>query len=263
VAPVLQLPYVDAAPLDEKIAWEEELLGTAVSRHPIADLAPTLRAANAVPVGEVTGEQDAQRVAAGGVVRRLRSFSTKDGRPMATFQLADLRASIEVVVFSRSYEQIGLKLTEGATLVIEGKIDASDGRLRLLASNVHTLEEIKETPLSPSSNGKKSSRSEPGAWSESNGSAPATLDRPPKRITIELRRGTDRSDDIARVLAIYELLQRYPGQDDIEILVRQGGRVSAIPLPNKSVGYCDRLAAQLAGALDGAVIRVDGEPVTV
>ena len=113
-APVLQLPIVDPASLDERISWEEELLGTAVSRHPIADLAPVFRAANAVPVGEVTGEQDAQRVAAGGVIRRLRSFSTKDGRPMASFQLSDMQASVEVVVFSRSYEQVGAKLIGGS-----------------------------------------------------------------------------------------------------------------------------------------------------
>jgi DNA polymerase-3 subunit alpha len=263
VAPALQLPYVDPAMLDEKIAWEEELLGTAISRHPIADLAPVLRAANAVPVSEVTDEQDAQRVAAGGVVRRLRSFPTKDGRPMATFQLADLRASIEVVVFSRSYEHIGAKLTEGTTLVIEGKIDASDGRLRLLASDVHSLDDLKVRPLSPSANGKRSSRADAGVSSGIDGSASATPDRPTRRITIELRRGPDRSEDVANVLAVYETLQRYHGQDEVEILVRQGVRSTGIPLPNKSVGYCEKLAAELVRVLEVAVVRVDGEPVSL
>jgi DNA polymerase-3 subunit alpha len=262
-SPVLQLPYVDPATIDERIAWEEELLGTAVSRHPMADLEPVFRDVNAVPVAELTGERDAQRVAAGGVVRRFRSFPTKDGRPMATFQLADLRSSIEVVVFSRSYEQIGPKLAEGATLVIEGKIDASDGRLRLLASNVHSLEDLKERPLSAAANRKKSSSQEVGSSNGRDGNGSPVSDRPPKRITIELRRGADRTEDVARVLALYEVLQRYHGQDEVEILVRHGIRLSAIPLPNKSVGYCEELAAELVRLSDGALVRVDGESVTV
>ncbi len=263
VAPILQLPIVDAASLDEKIEWEEELLGTTVSRHPIADLAPAIRAANAIPVGDVTGEQDAQRVAAGGVVRRLRSFSTKDGRPMASFQLSDLRASVEVVVFSRSYEQVSARLTEGATVVIEGKIDASDGRLRLLASAVHALEDLSDHPLSPGLNGKHKVRSE-SAGANGNGAASApSFDRPPKRLTIEIHRGPDRLEDVARIVAAYEVMQRFHGQDEVEILVRKGARLTAIPLPNTSIGYCDELASELTRVLEGAAVRVDGEPLTV
>ena len=264
VEPVLQLPFSDAASLDEKIEWEEELLGTAVSRHPIADLAPAFRAANAMPVGELTGEQDAQRVAAGGVVRRLRSFSTKDGRPMASFQLSDLDGGIEVVVFSRSYEQVGTKLAEGAIVVIEGKIDASDGRLRLLASAVHALEDLNDRPLSPNLNGgKRSARIESGGAYGHAGDPEQVLGRLPRRITIEIRRGPDRLEDVARILAAYEILQRYQGQDEVEILVRQGVRLTAIPLPNKSIGYCDQLALELARVLEGAAVRVDGEIISV
>lgn len=263
-APVLQLPVVDVASLDEKIAWEEELLGTAVSRHPIGDLAPVFREANAVPVGDVTGEQDGQRVAAGGVVRRMRSFSTKDGRPMATFQLSDLRASLEVVVFSRSFDQIGSRLTEGATLVVEGKIDASDGRLQLLASNVHTLDDIKDRPLAISSGVRKSSRGDTVSSLGSNETALQTTDhRPFRRVSIELRRGPSRSEDIATVIKVYALLQRYQGNDEVEILVRKGARLAAIPLPNKSVRYCDQLAVELTNVLQGAVVQVDGEAVSV
>ncbi len=260
VAPALHLPYVEAASLDERIAWEEELLGTAVSRHPIADLGPVFEAANVLPVGDVTAEQEAQRIAAGGVIRKLRSFSTKDGRPMATFQLADLRNSVEVVVFSRSYEQAGPKLADGATVAVEGKVDASDGRLRILMTSVFTVDEIRERPLPPLGNGKKTqagaSASAPGT-----GTADAPVS-PPKRVTVEIVRGGDRHADLERVVALYRVLQKYPGNDHVELLVRTGARARAVSLPNNSTKYCERLVDDIRKAADGATIQVDGKSVS-
>lgn len=182
---------------------------------------------------------------------------------MASFQLSDLQASLEVVVFSRSYEQMGTKLSEGTTVVVEGKIDASDGRLRLLASAVHDLDELKEKPLSPSANGKRSGRSEPGAARAGNGASTVSSDLPARRISIELHRGPDRAGDVERIVAAYQLMQRFHGQDEVEILLRHGTRLTAIPLPNKLVGYCTELAAELVRVLHGATVRVDGEPVSV
>ena len=183
---------------------------------------------------------------------------------MASFQLSDLRASVEVVVFSRSYEQVGTKLTEGATVVIEGKIDASDGRLRLLASAVHALEELQDRPLSATLNGSKcAARSDAGGTNGNAGTSSPSFDRPPKHLTIEFQRGSDRSDDLARIVAAYEVLQRFHGQDEVEIMVRQGTRLTAIPLPNKLIGYCDQLASELIRVLEGAAVRVDGESISV
>ena len=135
--------------------------------------------------------------------------------------------------------------------------------MRLLASGVHTLEDLSERPLPAGLNGKRASRSDPSSTNGSSGSSAPTFDRPPRRITIELRRGPERSEDVARIVAAYEVLQRYHGQDEVEILVRHGVRLTAIPLPNGSTGYCDQLASELARTLEDASVRVDGEPISV
>jgi DNA polymerase-3 subunit alpha len=263
VAPTLQIPVSAAATLDEKIAWEEELLGIAVSHHPVEDLRPVLEAANAVPVGDVTGDRDGQRVAAGGVVRKLRSFSTKDGRPMATFQLADQRASVEIVVFSRSYEQVGPKLADGAMLVVDGKVDAADGRLRILAASVYSIDEVKERPLSLPKPSKRPARTDDGPSKSSDSLAHGMPASPPRRITLELSRTSDRQGDADRILDVYKLLQKYEGVDAVEILVRQGSRVQAISLPNKCTRFCDALLSDLSRTVDNAVLKVDGETVAL
>jgi hypothetical protein len=64
-------------------------------------------------------------------------------------------------------------------------------------------------------------------------------------------------------VAAYEVLQRYHGRDVVEILVRQGVRLSSIPLPNRLIGYCEQLTSELAKVLEGAAVRVDGELISV
>lgn len=76
-----------------------------------------------------------------------------------------------------------------------------------------------------------------------------------RRLTVEIERSDDRWADADRVVEVYATLQRFPGSDEVEILVRQGRHVTSVPLPNRCVGYCDALEAALR-PLVGDALRV-------
>lgn len=261
---VLQLALPDhAASLEDKLSWEQELLGFYVSPHPLASAEQALREAGALTVTEVSAEHDNRRISVGGMIRGVRSFSTKDGRPMASFQLADLQTTLEAVVFSRSYEQLQTKLVEGGIVVVDGKLDAADGRVRLLVEGICSPEEAKDrpAPTNGNGNGKKNGNGHTnGNGGTSNGQATSTetlLAGPSWRLTIEVERSENRADDVERVVAIYAALQRYRGQDEVEILVRQGARLTPVSLPNKTVGYCQELERELRSLLVSGDLQVD------
>ena len=250
---MLQLAVVEPASLEQKLEWEQELLGTCVSPHPLAHAQAAVREANSLLAGEVSTEHHEQRLRVAGVVRGVRSFSTRDGRPMGSFQLTDVRSTLEVLVFSRTFEHVQSRLVENAIVVVSGKCDAQEGRLRLLADGICSLEEARSQPLTENGNGKSNAKHNGsgngnGIAAPGNGagaSASATAGVAKWHLTIDFRRGPDRSADIGRIVEVYRTLQRYRGQDEVEIRVRHENRVESLPLPNRTVSFCDRLKAEL------------------
>ncbi|HEX3980925.1 MAG TPA: OB-fold nucleic acid binding domain-containing protein, partial [Acidimicrobiales bacterium] len=76
----------------------------------------------------------------GGVVTELVRRYTKKGDLMATFVLEDLNASIEVFVFPKSMADYGALLDDDAIVVLKGRPDLRDDRLKLICIEVHRPE---------------------------------------------------------------------------------------------------------------------------
>jgi DNA polymerase-3 subunit alpha len=258
VRAVLHLSVTEAASTDDKLEWERELLGIFLTPHPLAQAELSFRALHAVTVSDVSAEQGGQRISVGGIVRGIRSFATKTGQPMATFKLADLRTSLEVVVFSRFFAQLHSKLIENAIVVVDGKCDTADGSLRLIADSIWTLEEARERPSSAarrSSNGASgvgAGDGTPGtevAHSKNgNRPIPGSLGRA-CRLRVRVRRSGDRRADLDRVERVYVTLQRFRGSDTVEIQVVQGSHVRSLSLPNGTTAVCEALQKELDAVL--------------
>ncbi|HZS94405.1 MAG TPA: DNA polymerase III subunit alpha, partial [Chloroflexota bacterium] len=173
----LQLAVAEPATIEERVSWEQELLGTAVSKHPVTEAEGAFRAVGAARVSDILEDaSESRRVSVGGAVRSWRSFSTKNGKPMATLQITDLVGSMEVVVFPRAYEHCGDGVTDGQLVVIDGRVDAADGQVRLVADRICRLEDAADRPAREpaSSNGNGAEKA-----------APAGPSLPRRRVTVE------------------------------------------------------------------------------
>ena len=76
---------------------------------------------------------DGQRVVIGGIVTGFRRVITKANATMGVATLEDLQGSIEVVVFPKMYETDRATWTEGAILLVAGRIDHRGEEVSLLA----------------------------------------------------------------------------------------------------------------------------------
>ncbi|MGH2441769.1 MAG: DNA polymerase III subunit alpha, partial [Chloroflexota bacterium] len=251
---VLHLDTVPRASIEEKVLWEQELLGMPVTRHPVQDAEPQFVAVGATAVSSIGSEEPDKTARVGGAIRGWRTWTTRAGQTMGAFNLTDFQSSIEATVFERALERVKPKMVEGAIVVVDGKVEIRDGRPQLLVDKVHSIEEAADlAPRQRPGNG--GSAHPPGAKTNGNGvsrEGAAT----PRRLTIEVRRSEDRSADTERILAIYVALQRYAGEDEVDIHVRSGVKVQAIPLPNARTGYCDQLGSELRGLAGEEGVRV-------
>jgi DNA polymerase-3 subunit alpha len=135
-----------------RLAFEKEMLGLYISDHPLMGLEGSLSRLTDCTLAELRdidpevpsggggygGEGQIRMV--GGVVTELNRRYTKKGDLMATFVLEDLNASIEVFVFPKSMADYGALLDDDAIVVLKGRVDLRDDRLKLVCMEVQRPE---------------------------------------------------------------------------------------------------------------------------
>ncbi len=135
-------------PKSQRLAFEKEMLGLYISDHPLmghegalsrltdCSLAALRDADLETPGGPGTYGGEGQIRTVGGVVTELGRRYTKKGDLMATFVLEDLEASVEVFVFPRTMADYGALLDDDAIVVVKGRVDLRDDRLKLVCMEV-------------------------------------------------------------------------------------------------------------------------------
>src|ERR1700682_1120915 len=111
-------------PDDERLKGEKELLGLYLSDHPLRRIEQELHAKVDTYANQVTPDMEDYEVRIGGVIKAVRPILTKSGKAMAFVQLEDLTATIEVIVFTRLFEESRALLLSDNVVIVRGKVDA-------------------------------------------------------------------------------------------------------------------------------------------
>ena len=109
----------------EQLMWERDLMGLYISAHPL-DKYDTYFEEQTMPINEIKPELDGASVIVGGIITNVRSLVTKSGSKMAFVKIEDKVSEIEVIVFPKTYEEVGAKLVQDAVVKVTGRVNASD-----------------------------------------------------------------------------------------------------------------------------------------
>jgi DNA polymerase-3 subunit alpha len=122
--------YAPPIPDRQILEWEKELLGTYLSKHPLADQERDLlkRELLTTTIGEHSTEAPGQMMKLVGMVQRVRRITTKKGAMMAFVSLEAPGGTAECVVFPKTYESFKDLLTPNRVLVVCGKLDNQPDR---------------------------------------------------------------------------------------------------------------------------------------
>ena len=204
------------------LAAERDMLGLYVSDHPLNGLEHLLRAAGDVGIAElVEGDRASGPVTVAGLITGVQRKITKNtGEHWAIVQLEDLAASIEVLVFPKTYAPVSARLVEDSVAVVRGRFDRRDDEApRLSAQEV----------------------SFPDLTAEAEG---------PVRVTIDVARCVP-----PVVTQMKDILRNHPGSVDVHLHVRSGSATQVLRVqdglrvkPGPSL-YADLKALLGAGCL--------------
>ena len=126
----------------EKLERELDILGFYVSSHPLMKYSAELDRDSSLRDSEAVSQaRDGEEVKTAGVVRAFETKNTKKGTGRIGYvTLEDLNGFTEVVVFNDTLDRCDYLLKQKVEpLVVRGKVENSDERTRLLASEISRL----------------------------------------------------------------------------------------------------------------------------
>ena len=136
----IRLAPAPEASMQEKLAWEKELLGLYISGHPL-DKFKHLFEKRGINIRQVKEEyREGMQVVLGGIVEEVRAVNTKNNDSMAFVRLSDLSGSIEVVFFPKTLTQYKSLVVPESCLAIKGRVSNRNGETSIVAEQVKALE---------------------------------------------------------------------------------------------------------------------------
>ena len=134
----------------EKLAFEKELLGFYVTGHPLDEYRAALESGKFVPIASLPEQEDKSTVTIAGALATVeRKFTKKESKPFAIVTLEDLTGSLEVMIWSETFNKSQALLNQGAVVSITGRLDLREEGPRLTANELKPVKkpESVEKPL--------------------------------------------------------------------------------------------------------------------
>ena len=160
------VPDVPEFSRQELMAMERETTGLYLSGHPMDEYRDQVRKVGAVSIGAIVNDftseegpqhfSDNQQVMVAGVIASSRTRTTKNNSLMSYINLEDDTGMIELLAFQRALDTGGVYVSEGAMVLIQGKISLRDEKEpQILVDSIRPIGDVYELELRQEKNRKK------------------------------------------------------------------------------------------------------------
>ncbi|HEX8994196.1 MAG TPA: DNA polymerase III subunit alpha [Candidatus Paceibacterota bacterium] len=124
------------APIEQKLAWEKELLGLFVSGHPLDRIRERL-AKLSMNIAQIRERvRPGIEVITAGMIEDVRIILTKGGDHMAFIKITDYDGSIEAVVFPKTFAQHKDVIRQDACVALRGKLSSRNNELSIAVDSI-------------------------------------------------------------------------------------------------------------------------------
>ncbi len=128
----LEYTYPDIAEYSkkEKLKLEKDVTGLYLSDHPMKEYADLTETYGCETISEILSDDNphsnSDRVSILGIISKVTRKMTRNETMMAILSVQDLTGTMEVLLFSKSYEKYSALLQEDKIVVIRGKLDIEE-----------------------------------------------------------------------------------------------------------------------------------------
>ncbi len=142
---ILKWPNVEPWRENVRLAFEKEYLGFFITGHPLARHEMELKVVSSCRVEQLKELTHESTVRLGGVVEKVQTKLDKKGNKFAFVTLSDLSGSVEIIVWSKTYEEAADCLRPEEVVVVSGRVENGDrggqATVRVIANEIMPLAE--------------------------------------------------------------------------------------------------------------------------
>ncbi|MCQ2580161.1 MAG: DNA polymerase III subunit alpha [Treponemataceae bacterium] len=130
--------------MQEKLAIEKELIGFYISGHPLDEYRSVIEKAETFNVAEPSRAQKDKIYTIVGMVKSIRTITTKTGKLMAFCQFEDINGNMDLTFFQKPWEKFAPVLKIDGVYGFKGKVDLSRDTPSFLVDDVIDPKDLQE-----------------------------------------------------------------------------------------------------------------------
>lgn len=124
---------------------EKQSLGFYLTGHPLAEKKSLLHLLTTNKLSELKSVEDSESVTVGGVIIKSSSKKSKGTKePYGQFQIEDMEATVEVMIFKDSYKKYMKNIEKNNSVLVVGRVKSETDSVRIFADAVVPLEKAEK-----------------------------------------------------------------------------------------------------------------------
>jgi DNA polymerase-3 subunit alpha len=125
--------------LNEKLAWEKDLLGLYISGHPLDAYKEKIEQFGTLIKKLKEEVKVGMPITVAAIIDDIRMVTTKKNDRMAFIKLSDYTGSIDAVVFSKLYEKVRELLVVDTIIALQGKLTERNGEKSIMIESLKKI----------------------------------------------------------------------------------------------------------------------------
>jgi DNA polymerase-3 subunit alpha len=140
----IQFPEIEDWPQLKRLAYEKETVGFFLTGHPLEGVSEQIKLVAPANIASLENFHEGKAVRIAGLIQSYKEHKSKKGDLMAFTVFEDMSASVEVIVFPKTFAQCSELLQNDAPLVVLGSIQQGERGVKIIAETITPLDKAIE-----------------------------------------------------------------------------------------------------------------------
>jgi len=138
------IPNIPEWPENQLLAYEKEMIGFYITKHPLAQFEKMLRVYSTCSTTDLRTRSDGDEVLLGGIISKAKFTTTrKTNEKMAIVTLEDLNGTVEVLVFPSTFAKSGSLVKPDAIVFVKGRVNLREEEPKIVANEIAALDSVR------------------------------------------------------------------------------------------------------------------------